>query len=44
MLSCAAAHCLHHRASEGKAVELPYRGPVEGTLLEVLGGLRSTCT
>lgn len=33
-----------YRASEGKRVELPYRGSVNGTILEILGGLRSTCT
>jgi GMP reductase len=33
-----------YRASEGKCVELPYRGPVEATMLEILGGVRSTCT
>ena len=33
-----------YRASEGKRVELPYRGPVKETVLEILGGLRSTCT
>jgi len=33
-----------YRASEGKRVEIPYRGPVEETLLEILGGVRSTCT
>jgi len=33
-----------YRASEGKRVEIPYRGPVSETVLEVLGGLRSTCT
>lgn len=33
-----------YRASEGKRVELPYKGPVENTVLEILGGLRSTCT
>ena len=26
------------------AVEVPYRGPVEATLMDVLGGLRSACT
>jgi GMP reductase len=31
-----------YRSSEGKAVEVPYRGPVESTLLSILGGLRST--
>ena len=34
----------NYRASEGKAVLRPYRGPVEATLLDVLGGIRSTCT
>jgi len=33
-----------YRASEGKRVEIPYRGPVEATIQEILGGLRSTCT
>lgn len=33
-----------YRASEGKSVNVPYRGPVEGTVLDILGGLRSTCT
>ena len=33
-----------YRASEGKTVEVPYRGPLEPTVLDVLGGLRSTCT
>mmetsp|Transcript_12642 Transcript_12642/g.31138 ORF Transcript_12642/g.31138 Transcript_12642/m.31138 type:complete len:293 (+) Transcript_12642:335-1213(+) len=33
-----------YRASEGKTVEIPYRGPLEPTILEILGGLRSTCT
>lgn len=32
------------RASEGKTVEVPYRGDVEDTVRDVLGGLRSTCT
>ncbi|VGO17007.1 GMP reductase [Pontiella desulfatans] len=34
----------NYRASEGKTVEVPYRGAVEGTLNDILGGLRSTCT
>ena len=34
----------NYRASEGVNVELPYRGPVEATVQEILGGLRSTCT
>jgi GMP reductase len=33
-----------YRASEGKTVTVPYRGPVEGTLKDILGGLRSACT
>lgn len=33
-----------YRASEGKTVEVPYRGNVETTLQDILGGLRSTCT
>lgn len=33
-----------YRASEGKTVELLYRGDVNATVLDILGGLRSTCT
>lgn len=33
-----------YRASEGKTVLVPYKGPVENTVQEILGGLRSTCT
>lgn len=33
-----------YRASEGKMVFVPYRGPVEDTIRDILGGLRSTCT
>jgi len=33
-----------YRASEGKTVEVPYKGPVDGTVQEILGGLRSACT
>jgi GMP reductase len=33
-----------YRASEGKTVEVPYRGNVETTLQDILGGIRSTCT
>lgn len=33
-----------YRASEGKTVEVPYRGKVENTIKEILGGLRSSCT
>jgi GMP reductase len=33
-----------YRSSEGRTVELPYRGPLEPTVLDLLGGLRSACT
>nr|WP_321407892.1 GMP reductase [uncultured Carboxylicivirga sp.] len=33
-----------YRASEGKTVEVDYRGPVENTIQDILGGVRSTCT
>jgi len=33
-----------YRASEGKAVQVSYRGKVEDTILDILGGVRSTCT
>ncbi|MFT7816079.1 GMP reductase 1-like [Arapaima gigas] len=33
-----------YRASEGRTVEVPYRGDVGSTVLDILGGLRSTCT
>jgi len=33
-----------YRASEGKTVEVDYRGNVDDTMLDVLGGLRSACT
>lgn len=33
-----------YRSSEGKTVEVPYRGAVEVTVLDILGGIRSTCT
>ena len=33
-----------YRASEGKVVEIPFRGPIEPTLLALLGGLRSCMT
>ena len=33
-----------YRASEGREVEIPYRGDVQGTLQDLLGGVRSTCT
>lgn len=33
-----------YRASEGKTVEIPYRGPVENTMQEIMGGVRSMMT
>jgi GMP reductase len=36
--------CNSFRASEGKTVEVPYRGNVDDTMLDALGGLRSACT
>ena len=33
-----------YRSSEGRTVRVPYRGPVNKTVLDILGGLRSTCT
>jgi GMP reductase len=33
-----------YRASEGRSVNVPYRGPVKNTVLDILGGVRSTCT
>lgn len=49
-MSSAEAMQRHHgtvadyRASEGRSVNVPYRGPVKNTVLDILGGLRSTCT
>lgn len=34
----------NYRSSEGRTVKVPYKGPVEKTVLDLLGGLRSTCT
>ncbi|MEI6842942.1 MAG: GMP reductase [bacterium] len=33
-----------YRASEGRVVEVLYRGPVEKEIQDILGGLRSACT
>jgi len=33
-----------YRSSEGRTVRVPYKGPVNKTILDILGGLRSTCT
>eukprot|EP00927_Polykrikos_kofoidii_P002176 TRINITY_DN10852_c1_g1_i1.p1 TRINITY_DN10852_c1_g1~~TRINITY_DN10852_c1_g1_i1.p1 ORF type:complete len:294 (-),score=58.29 TRINITY_DN10852_c1_g1_i1:159-1040(-) len=33
-----------YRSSEGKTVRVPYRGPIDETVRDVLGGIRSACT
>jgi len=33
-----------YRGAEGKVVQLTHRGPVEPTITEILGGIRSACT
>jgi GMP reductase len=33
-----------YRSSEGKTVKVPYKGSVENTIQDILGGMRSTCT
>ena len=33
-----------YRSSEGRTVKVPRRGPVEHTVRDILGGIRSTCT
>jgi IMP dehydrogenase/GMP reductase len=33
-----------YRSSEGRSVEVPFRGPINPCCLDLLGGLRSTCT
>jgi GMP reductase len=33
-----------YKASEGREVLVPYRGPVEDTVQDILGGIRSACT
>jgi GMP reductase len=34
----------NYRASEGKSVLVPYKGSLESTIQDILGGVRSTCT
>ena len=34
----------NYRSSEGRVVEIPYKGGVDATVLDLLGGIRSTCT
>jgi GMP reductase len=33
-----------YRASEGRVIKVPYRGKLETTVLDYLGGIRSACT
>lgn len=33
-----------YRAAEGKTVQIPYKGQLQATLQDILGGLRSSCT
>jgi len=33
-----------YRSSEGKTVKVPYRGPIDETIRDILGGVRSACT
>ena len=33
-----------YRGNEGRLISLPYRGPVQGTVEDILGGVRSACT
>lgn len=34
----------NYKASEGRCVKVKYKGKVENTIQEILGGIRSTCT
>lgn len=34
----------NYRSSEGKTVRVKYKGPVQDTINDLLGGIRSTCT
>ena len=34
----------NYRSSEGKTVSVKYKGPVQNTIDDLLGGIRSTCT
>lgn len=34
----------HYRSSEGRTIKVKYRGPLNDTVLDYLGGLRSACT
>lgn len=49
-MSSSTAMIKHHgevadyRSSEGRTVKIPYKGYVETTIKDILGGVRSTCT
>ena len=34
----------NYRSSEGRQLEIPYKGSINETIKDYLGGLRSTCT
>ena len=34
----------NYRSSEGRTIKIKYKGPIEDTILDYLGGVRSTCT
>lgn len=34
----------NYRSSEGRVLKVPYKGPVKNTVLDILGGIRSTMT
>ena len=34
----------NYRSSEGREIKIPYKGPLQNTILDYLGGVRSTCT
>ena len=33
----------NYSSSEGRVLSVPYKGPVEGILQDILGGIRSSC-
>jgi GMP reductase len=33
----------NYTASEGRSIDIPYKGPVESVLQDILGGIRSSC-
>ena len=33
-----------YKTDEGKRVLIPFKGPIKNTILDILGGIRSTCT